>query len=148
MSFGKIALYFLTVIVFGLFQLVIASIILWYKHIPFDSETIMKNGSVFFFSTSLVCNNLFIYLDKGSRNRSRFGDCMTAICLIVVMGLSICAYAIEFPSTFNEPPMPLNFTGTYFTAQVACGFCAVVYSFYVGCVTGLFQPERSYGLRH
>ena len=143
MTITKIFFFFLIVLGAGLLQLWVAATTLFYKNVPFNLEMLMKNGSVFFFSTSLAFNNLFILFEKGSRTTA---ERLVSLLLVgPVTILALCAYALEY-SAASTVQAPLNFTGNYFAAQLSCAICAITYATYVSAVTGMFRREnKKYG---
>lgn len=145
--------YLFVVIILGLSQMIAVGIILKYHHHPYDFEVLFKNGSVFFFSTSLVFNNLFILCKKLKLNDVRLNwkgimnqllnqitKCISWIIVPLVSILSLLAYPYQAADALIRN-IPVDFTGIYFFTQLLCGGLAIAYSIYVAAITGLFKSE-------
>src|SRR5208282_5399599 len=89
---------FLIVVVFlGLLQLWVTWLVYLVKQYPVSCDSLLRDGAVFFFATSLACSQMFIAIDKLKRKGWAMLFAISSTLLILII---VCTcYSTEITST-------------------------------------------------
>jgi hypothetical protein len=171
MSYPRLAIFLALTIVGSLLQIWVVIIIRGMMGRGIDFVEVFSDGSLFFFSTTLVFGSWFSLLvserDQTSQSPS---VAISIICVGLVTVLSIAMYSfaetqalqakvnalqaqiVAMHAQQGGPSAPLTlpqsqasqFSGAlYFSAQLACAVVAVIYTFYVSALLGLFNKSAA-----
>jgi hypothetical protein len=136
MNIGKLFMYIFIVFVLGLTQSWVVVAILWLQEFDIEFISLLKDGTYFFFSTSLVYTSVFTLIEK--KKLTNWDKVVTCLALFIVTGLSITGYSIELASSLQEN-RGVVFEGRFITAQVVCLGVSAIYSIYAGQRAGIFN---------
>jgi len=127
MKIPKFLLFVLIIFILGLIQYWVAAAILWYRKI-FDIDILLRDGGLFFFSTSLVYTSFYTgqeYQEKGD-----WYKLWSASALTIVSALAVVAYCITFTGG-NAPQQQIGFTDNIITGEKVCLAVASLYATYI-----------------
>jgi hypothetical protein len=144
MSLARLSSFVLLTIIGGLLQLWVVCILIAMKgDLVLDFTKILSDGSLFFFSTSMVYSSWFSLSSTRQQHTTQTPSfVMTIFSVGLVTVLSLVAYSISAYENIrgsDSPPFPAN---NYLFAQIVCAIISVIYTFYVCAVTGLFAAEH------
>lgn len=135
--FRRILFLLIFTLFFGLIQLWVVSLILFYhptKSFP-GFEILLGDGSLYFFSTSLVFSNLFSLLIGKNFKLNETHWIISIILIGVVLFNSLVAYITIFSTNIGTPSPFKN----YLLSQIFTVIFAISYTIYTSTCTGLFK---------
>ena len=121
----------------GLIPLWVTALALVFKEKPVSVELLLSNGGVFFFSTSITCNGLFLIMQKGVLCKTEIPTIISVFALIFVVVPSLVAYGLGASEPISQH---LTFsTAPYLRAQIAVALLSVLYALFANGITGTFK---------
>ncbi|MBF0379861.1 MAG: hypothetical protein HQL69_02520 [Magnetococcales bacterium] len=139
MNISKVTLYLFFVFILGLAQSWALMIVLWYKSHPVSLDYLLKDGGIFFFSTSLVYTSFFSLFDR--LKLQTIDKLISSAAITIVSFLSVIGYSIEISESLILN-IPYEFIGRYGTGQIVCICVAGIYGFYSAAKLGVFRNSR------
>jgi hypothetical protein len=140
MSIGRFLSYFILVIIGGLIQFWVLLLVFKMQGQEIKIELLLKDGSLFFFSTSLAYSSLYTLIVK---HPLKLGGAPLNISLLAIGIISVTSLVVY--ATINNHKIqtylfPID-SFQVIQSQVFVVIASLVYSLYVATVTGLFAKE-------
>lgn len=137
MSLGRILSFIIMLLFGGLLQLwVVMIILLNVKGIELTIGMLLKDGGLFFFSTSLAYNSFFVLVDKYDLKlgSAHFNISVSLVGLITIIAVVVYSLAQNNILSLGTPALSEN---NYVYSQISCTVASFTYAFYVASETGL-----------
>ncbi|MBF0283407.1 MAG: hypothetical protein HQL51_03015 [Magnetococcales bacterium] len=139
-STKKLFLFMFVMVGVALLQIWVIMLVYYVNNKEILLEQIIKDGSLFFFSTSLVYSSLFSRVPSKVRNHD-----VPILDWIIVGGVTflvLVSYGSEFATSLAEK-RSAEFVGQYYKIQIACTFMSIYYAMHVQNKIGAFY-ERNF----
>jgi hypothetical protein len=138
---AKIVASFIGVVILGLLPI-------WWLCLQFaangqspDLSTLLSDGGLFFFATSLTADGLLgLLLMEGNGQRVWSDFIISALIAFFVFFPAITFYGSMFASRLAKDSAPLK---GHVTVQLACATAALCYWFYAGVRSGQFSVRQT-----
>jgi len=144
----KIIRFLFFTFILGLIQLWTIALIMLFVTKNVNLDILLRDGGIFFFSSSLIFNSCYILYEKGVHNHFsnnfliQFTKTFGIIIPIIVLFLIIVIYCTVFSTSLEKNKFP-KFIGIYSYLQIIILFIAMAYSIFVSAITGMFvSPKR------
>jgi len=139
MRLGKILSFLVLTVSGGLLQLWVLALMMYAHHEEIYLGSLLGDGGLFFFSTSLVCTS---FLLLANQREMILGSADFNVTIILGGSLtltSVVYYSSVLSGTVGRVTAPFS---SHLGVMICCAIIAVVYAFYVAVVTKFFRSQQ------
>ena len=138
MAIGRLISFLLGIIGGGLLQIWLLVAVLRLSGQAARVAELLGDGGLFFFATSLAVSSLLTLCDAYPPRVGTADFNLTAVLVGTVMLVAVTYYVGVLTGSLGKTTLPF---AKYWVPQLVCTSAALLYWFYVGVRTGMFQRE-------